>query len=45
VAIGSPGSAPSPGALAWVGPFMPPFDTESPPAMTFYLGDIVANAF
>jgi hypothetical protein len=35
----------SPGAPAWATHFMLLFDTESLPAMTFYLDDIVANAF
>jgi hypothetical protein len=35
----------SPGAPVWATHFMLLFDTESLPAMTFYLDDIVANAF
>jgi hypothetical protein len=35
----------SPGAPVWATHFMLLFDTESLPAMTFYLDDIVASAF
>jgi hypothetical protein len=35
----------SPGAPVWATHFMLLFDTQSLPAMTFYLDDIVANAF
>jgi hypothetical protein len=35
----------SPGAPVWATHFMLLFDTEALPAMTFYLDDIVANAF